>query len=195
MRDREKHKEYMRKWHAEHREHDAQYRVENKEHFAAKNKEWAENNKDRVKTNRIRWRSLNADKVSMTNKRARERHPDRVKRNWEDYYAKHKDELLVKKSQHRKETYERDKAQHKMRMLTDPEYAQRVRARAAVTMAVFKGKLVKPSNCEACSKTARLHGHHHFGYEEENKLNVMWLCPECHGKTKHEQRALCESFA
>ncbi len=54
-------------------------------------------------------------------------------------------------------------------------------ARSAVTNAVARGKLKKPSRCEKCKKKIskrKLHGHHHRGYK--NPLDVQWLCEPCH---------------
>lgn len=51
-----------------------------------------------------------------------------------------------------------------------------------VEMAIRNGKLIRPSSCSSCSKICRPHGHHHLGYDEENLLNVVWLCHACHLK-------------
>lgn len=54
------------------------------------------------------------------------------------------------------------------------------RARHAVNYAIRTGRLVKPTSCEACGETGRLHGHHHRGYTGGAELDVLWLCPACH---------------
>jgi methylphosphotriester-DNA--protein-cysteine methyltransferase len=47
--------------------------------------------------------------------------------------------------------------------------------------AVKKGEVYKPSSCSACNKKGIIHGHH----EDYNKpLDVVWLCPLCHGKKR-----------
>jgi hypothetical protein len=53
-------------------------------------------------------------------------------------------------------------------------------ARLAARNAVKSGRLIKPKNCSKCGKEDNLHGHHANGYE--NKLDVTWLCPDCHRK-------------
>ena len=50
-------------------------------------------------------------------------------------------------------------------------------AHNAVNNALRDGKLFKPSECEACSDTAALHGHH---CDYNKPLDVMWLCEPCH---------------
>jgi hypothetical protein len=51
-------------------------------------------------------------------------------------------------------------------------------AHYALNYAVSKGEIKKPSRCELCGKTGRLHAHHWHGYE--HPLDVQWLCPSCH---------------
>lgn len=54
----------------------------------------------------------------------------------------------------------------------------RNRARAAVSVAVASGVLVRPSICSACGEpSARIHGHHR---DYAHPLAVQWLCPGCH---------------
>lgn len=54
-------------------------------------------------------------------------------------------------------------------------------ARDAVKSALQKGILVK-GDCSKCGSKSEVQGHHHKGYEEENWLNVIWLCRTCHNK-------------
>lgn len=62
--------------------------------------------------------------------------------------------------------------------LTDRELRMRRLARQAINNAVYKGKLVKPTTCERCSRKQPVEGHHHKGYE--HKFDVLWLCGGCH---------------
>jgi hypothetical protein len=56
------------------------------------------------------------------------------------------------------------------------------RARWALQTALKRGKIVKPAICQRCCATHKtLHGHHHHGYAKEHALDVLWVCPECHG--------------
>jgi rubredoxin len=62
------------------------------------------------------------------------------------------------------------------------EQMQKEEARSSVRYAVKKGVISKPDRCSNCGCTDRaLGGHHHNGYEPEHVLDVVWLCPQCHG--------------
>lgn len=57
------------------------------------------------------------------------------------------------------------------------------RARYAVNNAVRRGKLEKPNACQWCGAKGRIHAHH----EDYGKpLEVIWLCPRCHGLTRRK---------
>lgn len=63
----------------------------------------------------------------------------------------------------------------------------RYQAHNLVNNAVRDGKLHKPSNCEACNKTAALHGHH---CDYNKPLDVMWLCNPCHKQWHRENEPI-----
>lgn len=71
-------------------------------------------------------------------------------------------------------------------------HREKYRARDAVAKALKSGLLRRPSCCEACGVAAgemrdgrsNIWGHHHHGYAEEQKLNVIWLCLSCHSATE-----------
>jgi hypothetical protein len=68
-----------------------------------------------------------------------------------------------------------------MTTLTPPEREARKMAYAAVRTALRSGGLVRPSACEDCGRTVvGVHAHHHKGYEAEHRLDVVWLCWDCH---------------
>ena len=49
----------------------------------------------------------------------------------------------------------------------------------AVTRAIKKGTLVRPSICSRCPATENIQAHHD---DHEKPLDVMWLCPICHAQ-------------
>jgi len=59
--------------------------------------------------------------------------------------------------------------------------AEKLKARSAVNHAIRDGKLPDPTTlrCE-CGKSA-MEYHHHKGYDESNRLEVIPVCVECHG--------------
>lgn len=50
----------------------------------------------------------------------------------------------------------------------------------AVKYAVKWGHLLKPETCSRCGLHGKIQGHHHNGYSQEHRLDVIWLCRSCH---------------
>lgn len=59
------------------------------------------------------------------------------------------------------------------------EQKKKRRARVALYKMVQIGKIVRRP-CEVCG-SLKSEGHHHNGYEKENRYDVRWLCKEHHG--------------
>lgn len=55
-------------------------------------------------------------------------------------------------------------------------------AHRAVSRALANGKLVRPTTCSRCGCECLPFAHHVNGYDKENELNIIWLCPACHGE-------------
>jgi len=61
-------------------------------------------------------------------------------------------------------------------------------ARRVLCAAVERGVIQKPEKCQRCGCVPEqksgpgdaIQGHHHNGYDEEHKLDVIWLCRDCH---------------
>lgn len=47
----------------------------------------------------------------------------------------------------------------------------------AVKLAIRKGILVRPTECEHCGRECKPHGHHS---DYSKRLEVVWLCSICH---------------
>lgn len=62
-------------------------------------------------------------------------------------------------------------------------------AHIAVYRAVKSGKMTKPDLCEECGKTCIPEGHHHKGYSKEHRLDIVWLCRDCHDLADHPEFA------
>jgi len=54
------------------------------------------------------------------------------------------------------------------------------KAKDAVNYEIRKGRMIRRP-CEACKTTKNVHAHHDF-YEQEQWLNVRWLCCKHHNK-------------
>ena len=50
-------------------------------------------------------------------------------------------------------------------------------ARVIIGNRISKGKMARPSSCEACGDEKRLHAHHD---DYSRPLEVRWLCHHCH---------------
>lgn len=61
------------------------------------------------------------------------------------------------------------------------------RAREAIAYAVLIGELIKPDACQECHTVGLVHGHH---CDYNKPLDVMWLCPTCHGKWHRNNKAI-----
>lgn len=60
-------------------------------------------------------------------------------------------------------------------------HPQKHKAQCAANNAVRGGRLIKRTTCEHCGSGGKLQKHH-WSYEEEYWLDVVWLCTKCHGK-------------
>lgn len=67
------------------------------------------------------------------------------------------------------------------------DHPKQIKAKNFLNRAVQSGQIHRPQECVICGKRAKLHGHHHKGYAEENYLNVLWLCPKCHTQVHREK--------
>lgn len=63
----------------------------------------------------------------------------------------------------------------------------KVAARGSVRYHIITGKLKVPDYCPRCGEKKRLDAHHHKGYGKENKLDVVFLCRQCHAKEHHNK--------
>jgi hypothetical protein len=59
-------------------------------------------------------------------------------------------------------------------------------AHCIVNNAIRSGRLVKPDACQECGLGGRVHGHHP---DYSKPLEVMWLCPQCHGRQHRKKTA------
>jgi hypothetical protein len=90
-----------------------------------------------------------------------------------DYYRAY-DRARANEPHRKADRIARAKAAARPRPETDPLKRQ---ARVILGNALRDGKVVKSPECEICSISGDLHGHH----EDYNKpLEVLWVCAGCH---------------
>ena len=68
------------------------------------------------------------------------------------------------------------------------EYKLSSRCRSAVYMAIKKGILMRPDECEWCGKSKKRIEAAHYDYSKP--LDVKWLCSSCHKKWDHQDPKL-----
>lgn len=117
-----------------------------------------------------------------------------------DYYQEYdrnrpNHEQRVKKASKRvKELYNSDPEfkeiilKHKQKWLAGNQHKRK--AQIAVSNAKRDGRLVKPGSCEHCGTSEKKIQAHHWSYEPEHWLDVIWLCTSCHGKEHRRLNAL-----
>jgi len=71
---------------------------------------------------------------------------------------------------------ERQRAKSRRQRRDKPEHAK---AHHAVARALARGDIVKSDECSACGDIEPTVAHH-WSYEEEHWLHVVWMCRRCH---------------
>lgn len=121
------------------------------------------------------------------------------RKNKQDYYDNYdrnrpnSEERKDKYIEYKRERYNSDQEFREARLernrLDRINNPNKYKARDALTRARRTGVLVTPDACEHCGNSEKSIQGHHWSYEPEHWLDVMWLCTECHGK---EHRRLNE---
>lgn len=108
-----------------------------------------------------------------------------------DYYMEY-DRNRPNREERVKQTCERTKNLRKL----DKEFCKKVdaskaawvsnnpdkrKAQYAANNAVRDGRLLRKLHCEHCGSGGKLQKHH-WSYEKEHWLDVIWLCTKCHGR-------------
>lgn len=94
------------------------------------------------------------------------------KQNKQDYYIKHREELLPK-----------------LRKIGGkPKYnPEKQPARIAVSRAIKSGKITRPDNCSICGILCKPQAHHKNGYSKNHYLDIDWVCRSCHEKIDNKE--------
>lgn len=82
-----------------------------------------------------------------------------------------------------KKTYSKTEVFMRVNRIATKKYREKnvvgTRARSFVSHAIRDGKLKRRIVCEHCGFTGKINAHH-WSYEKENWLDVIWLCYKCH---------------
>lgn len=78
------------------------------------------------------------------------------------------------------ESFKQNIINHKQKWSNNNQHKRK--AQYAVSNALRDGKLFKPDICEQCGTSEKKIQGHHWSYEPEHWLDVIWLCTSCHGK-------------
>ena len=121
--------------------------------------------KECVKARTRQYREDNIEKV---------REYDRNRPNAETRIRKNTERIEQYKESNPKKYDDYNKAKREWRRRN----RHKLNAQQQAERALFKGVINKPLSCERCEETENIQGHH----PDYNKpLEVIWLCPKCHG--------------
>lgn len=89
------------------------------------------------------------------------------------------DREWAKNYRRRPEVRERDRLLAEKRR-KNPAEKLKFQARLAISDRISRGVIIRPKNCQKCGRTCKPEAHHHKGYAPEHRLDVLWLCGDCH---------------
>lgn len=84
-------------------EQDKQYREDNKDKIAEYQKQWYENNKDKKLKQSKQYREKNRDKITERSKQYHENNKDKISERHKQWYENNKDKILERRKQHYKD--------------------------------------------------------------------------------------------
>lgn len=122
------------------------------------------------------------------------------KKDYYDEYDRNRSnhrERVTKQAERVKERYHKDE-EFRQKVLTqrkrwEDSNTHKKKAHSAVGNALRDGKLIKAENCEGCDCNDKPLQGHHWSYEEKYWLDVVWLCPECHGQEHKRLNEICRN--
>ena len=62
----------------------------------------------------------------------------------------------------------------------DWHYELQKEAYLAVRYALWTRQLRRPMVCTKCCRAGKIIAHHYKGYASEHRLDIQWLCQQCH---------------
>lgn len=150
--------------------------VAHKDHIDAKNKAWAEKNREKSNAIKKAYKERNRDSYLAQQRKAKK-----------ERYLKDRDLILSQRQtpeaqkvlkKWRQENRARLNAKSLVRYHLS-EDKSKFAARQDVRYGLINGKISKPDKCQVCGSGNKLEGHHH---DYQRPLEISWLCVPCHKK-------------
>lgn len=124
-------------------------------------------NADSIRLRRAVWVSKNVEKITGSNAAYRIAHRAETVEVNGRYLKDNKEAVAANKARYKREN------------------SEKIRAHSAVSRAIRKGVLSRPTSCSKCDAIGAVDGHHP---DYDRPLHVIWLCSSCH--RKHHVAAL-----
>jgi hypothetical protein len=143
---------------------------------------------DRTKYYRERMRQQRADNTEYIQRQRAAKRSERVK-------AKRREQRQTPEQKEKEKLYAREYRKR-------PHVKAKNRARHKAKQALIRGIIKRPDNCETCGMPdaplrdgrSGLRMDHHMGYDEDNWINVIFICVKCDGnqmiKREEERRQI-----
>lgn len=121
--------------------------------------------------------------IKEVQKKYTDKNKEKIFANWKRWYEENK-EIILNKIKNYENTPRGKEVRRKADDRQHKKYPERRNARAAVSNAVYAGRLPKIHTmvCSVCNNKQAEHYHHHKGYDREYWLDVIPVCAACHKK-------------
>jgi len=150
-----------------------------------RSREYAKNNKDKIKSYQEEYRLNHKKEASNYSKEYRELNKDEIIDKKHKYYYKNKVAIAKKQKAYYKTDNGKANASSSNRR-SKIKYPEKTKARSMLNHAVSDGNVEKLKICELCGASGcRLQGHH---YDYSKPLDVIWCCCLCHSAIHHDRQ-------
>lgn len=145
-----------------------------REYLDTKREKIREYNKKKYHENQEENKKLKTER----SKKFREEHPEEYKKIQAEWRLKNPEKVRASALLRSKKSEYKEKRNKRLRENKKESDIKKIRARKILQTAVKVGHMIRPSNCEKCSKLSERIQAHHNDYDKP--LEVIWLCKICH---------------
>jgi len=144
------------------------------------NKVYYRNNSVKIKKQSIDYRKEHPEETKLMLAKNYEANKEERKANQREWYKNNKDKVR----EYNKKDHVKEQARKRVNnwIKNNPH---KYKAQKKMASAVRNGTLDKPTTCSVCGDSSRRIEGHHWSYDEENWLNVVWCCKQCHSNIHH----------